>query len=171
MARRLGRRVPLVSGLAPIRNSIARTQSQINRGFARYAPATTPQGSYLAGQPTVITGGYASKLVPGSGTLTIYVGPMGVGTVWYPQSVAIATTTGAADASTCTVYLSPLQNGPVVAPTTQIAGQSYAGGGDTIGLAVPPMWPGTFIVAQWSGANPGDLASMQIYGQQRTLTA
>jgi hypothetical protein len=171
MPRRIVRRAPAVRGLAPLAQSVARTRSQVNRGFANWQAATIPQGAYVAGPRTPITGGYAAKTVPASGIVTIYCGPMGLGTIWYPQAVAISTTTGANDASTCALYLSPLENGPTLAPSTQIGGQSYAGGGDTIGLAVPPLWPGLFIVAQWTGATQGDLASLQVYGQQSALSA
>ena len=171
MARRLTRRVPGASGLMPIRQSIARTQSQRNVGFTMRRAASTAPGQYQGSQATVITGGYAAKVVPASGVVTIYCGPAGLGMTWYPQAVAISTTTGANDASTCALYLSPLQNGATLAPSTQIGGQSYAGGGDTIGIAVPPLWPGMFIIAQWTGAKTGDLAALQVYGQQRALIA
>jgi hypothetical protein len=162
-------RIRRTSGLGPIAQSIARTRSQRNVGFARYQAATVPPGRYQASQATVITGGYAAKIVPASGIVTIYCGPQGLGMTWYPQAVAISTTTGANDSSTCALYLSPLENGTTLAPSTQIGGQSYAGGGDTIGLAVPPLWAGLFIVAQWTGATVGDLAALQVYGQQRAL--
>ena len=141
-----------------------------NLGFARRAAASTPQGAYTGSQQTLITGGYAAVTVKADGTATAKVGPQGVGTVWYPQAAAISTTTGANDASTCALYLTPLENGAQV-PATQIGGQSYAGGGDSIGLAVPPMWAGYFIVAVWSGAVSGDLASLAVYGTQQVLTA
>lgn len=137
----------------------------------RGRPPTIPQGAYTQAPQTVITGGYVAGLIPASGTLVLAVGPAGVGTVWYPQSASISTTTGANDASTCAIYLSPLVNGGSPPPSTQIGGQSYAGGGDTIGLPVPPIRPGQFVYAVWSGANPGDLAALQVYGQQGTLAA
>ena len=127
-------------------------------------PATVPMGAYsqLARMP--IQGGYGSATVSASGTATVTLGPQGVGTVWYPQQVAIGTTTGAADASTCTLFVGPL------ALLTQIGSQSYAGGGDSIGLAVNAMYPGFFLVAQWSGGHAGDLAVFTVYGVQDTLT-
>jgi len=171
MARRLVRRVPGASGLAPLAQSIARTRSQRNIGFTMRPAPATPPGAYQGTQRTTITGGYAAKVVPVGGTVTIYCGPAGVGTVWYPQAVVISTTSGAADVSTCALYLSPLQNGATLAPSTQIGGQSYAGGGDTIGVAVPPVRPGLFIVAQWTGATAGDLAALQVYGEQSAAVA
>jgi hypothetical protein len=171
MTKRLTRRVPGASGLAPLAQSIGRGRSQRNVGFTIARPPSLAPGQYQGRQATAITGGYAARVVPAGGIVTVYCGPMGLGTVWYPQAVAISTTTGANDASTCALYLSPLQNGSTLAPSTQIGGQSYAGGGDTIGVAVPPMWAGLFIVAQWTGAKVGDLAALQVYGQQKTLTA
>lgn len=126
-------------------------------------PMSVPQEFYTTRQRTLITGGYGSALVPASGTVTVTVGPQGVGTVWYPQQWAIATTTGAADASTCTIFHGP------IGLQTLIIGQSYAGGGDSGGMAVPPMWPGYYVVATWAGAKVGDLASLTVYGQMDTL--
>jgi hypothetical protein len=95
----------------------------------------------------------------------VQLGPQGIGTIWYPQSAAVATTTGAADASTVTFYIGPL------ALLTEVGSQSYAGGGDNVGLAVPAMHPGTFLVAKWAGGHSGDLATLTIYGLQDALVA
>lgn len=126
-------------------------------------PASIPQEMYTGKQRTLITGGYQSVRVAANGTATVTVGPQGVGTVWYPQQWAIATTTGATDAATCTIYHGP------IGLQTLVIGQSYAGGGDSGGMAVPPMFPGYFVVAVWSGATSGDLASLTVYGQQDAL--
>jgi len=171
MAKRLVRRATRVAGLTPIAQSIARTQSQRNTGYSNPRPATVPQQAYQGAAPlTPITGGYAAATVSAAGTATAYCGPMGVGTVWYPQAAAISTTSGANDTSTCSLYLSPFENtSKALAPSTQIGGQSYAGGGDTIGLAVPPMRNGYYIIAVWAGGNPGDVAALQVYGTQQAL--
>jgi hypothetical protein len=160
---------PAAAGLRPVAESIARTMSQRRTSYTNPRSPTIPVQAYRTPVPTGIIGGYAAQVVPASGSVTIRCGPQGTGTIWYPQAVAISTTTGANDTSTCALYLSPLPNGSVVV-TTQIGGQSYAGGGDTIGVAVPPMWPGYFIIAVWSGATVGDLAALQVYGSQTTLT-
>jgi len=128
-------------------------------------PASIPQEFYTGRQRTLITGGYGSTVVAANGTATVTVGPQGVGTVWYPQQWAIATTSGAADTSTCTIYHGP------IGLQTLIIGQSYAGGGDSGGMAVPPMWPGYFVVAVWAGGKSGDLASLTVYGQMDALVA
>lgn len=126
-------------------------------------PATVPVGAYSQRSRTPISGGYGSAVVKADGSAKVTLGPQAVGTVWYPQQVAIGTTTGANDASTCTLYVGPL------ALLTQIGSQSYAGGGDSIGLAVPAMFPGYFLVAVWAGAKTGDLAVLTVYGQQDQL--
>ena len=126
-------------------------------------PATVPVQAYALHQRTPITNGYGSAIVSASGSATVTLGPQGVGTVWYPQQASIATTTGANDASTCTLFVGPL------ALLSQIGSQSYAGGGDSLGLAVPALFPGFFLVAVWSGGHSGDLAVLTVYGQQDQL--
>jgi hypothetical protein len=130
----------------------------------RVRPATVPISSYTQPVRTPLAGGYGTAIVSAGGAATVQLGPAGVGTVWYPASAAIATTTGAADTSTCALYIGPL------AALTQIGSQSYAGGGDSLGLPVPSMFPGYFLVAVWAGGHPGDLAALTVYGQQDTLT-
>ena len=126
-------------------------------------PATVPINAYsqLARMP--LQGGYGTATVAADGTATVTLGPQGVGTVWYPQQAAVGTTTGAADASTVTFYVGPL------ALLTQIGSQSYAGGGDSIGLAISALYPGFFLVAKWSGGHTGDLAVFTVYGVQDVL--
>lgn len=96
-------------------------------------------------------------------TASIQVGPQGLGTVWYPQSAAIATSVGANDNSTVQLYYGPLSL------LSLVSGTSYAGGGDMVGLPVPPLSPGYFIVAVWSGGTPGSLATLAVYGTQTAL--
>ena len=164
-SRRITRRAPAVSGLGPLADSIARSVGYTRAPVRLLArPGTIPMQDYTVPRRTPLTGGYGAVTVAG-GTATVKVGPMGVGTVWYPQAAAIATSTGANDSSTCALYLGPL------GLQTLIGGQSYAGGGDTIGLAVPPLWPGYFIWAVWSGATNGDLATLTVYGEQDSLHA
>ena len=113
---------------------------------------------------TSIPNAYAQAVVGAGGTASCQVGPAGVGTVWYPVSAAIATTSGAADGSTCTLYFGPL------GLLSLVIGQSYAGGGDSLGLGVPAMSPGYFIVAIWTGAKAGDVATLNVIGTQDVLS-
>lgn len=140
-----------------------------NHGFAKVAKGARPQYAYTGRQRIPLQ--QSLSAVVASGAATVKLGPMGVGTIWYPRAAIISTTTGATDASTCAVYLSPLQNGATLVPTSQLLAQSYAGGGDVLGISTPPMWPGYFIVAIWAGAVNGDQASLILQGEQDVLIA
>lgn len=107
-----------------------------------------------------LTGGQKRITVNGAGAATLAVGPQGLGTKWYPSSVIISTTTGAADSSTAACYI-----GSVALANLQ-GGQSYAGGGDTIGLSVQQMTPGDLLIVVWAGAVPGAIATMNVVGTQ-----
>jgi len=173
MPRRVVRIAPVMRGLNPIRQSISRTASQRNVGYGNSRINVIPQQSYTRPVSTAIQGGYASDVMSAGGRALAFCGPQGVGTVWYPQSVAIATSSGAIDSSTCAVFLTSVPNPHEIfftSPTQQIGGQSYAGGGDTIGLSVPPIYPGLFVVALWDQGVSGDLATMQVYGFQTVLS-
>lgn len=136
--------------------------AQRNRALKPFTPlrrpATVGVENYNKRIRSPLQGGYGTAIMSAGGAATVTLGPTGVGTVWYPQSCAIATTTGAADASTCSIFSGPLSL------LTQIGSQSYAGGGDNVGLAIPALYPGYFIVAVWSGGHTGDLAALTIYG-------
>jgi hypothetical protein len=105
-----------------------------------------------------LTGGQAQGTILAAGTLTLSVGPSGAGNVWYPASVTISTTTGINDSSTCSIYL-----GPAGVPVTLVA-TLFPGGAGTAALAIPPMTPGQYVIAVWSGAQNGDTASINIVG-------
>ena len=125
-------------------------------------PATVGQEQYTQKVRGPLQGGYGTATVSGAGVAKVTIGPTGVGTVWYVQQIGIATTTGAADASTCAVYVGPMGG------LTLIGSQSYAGGGDSVG-GVWTLFPGMFIVGQWSGGHAGDLAALTLYGSQDLL--
>ena len=107
--------------------------------------------------------GTKTATVSAAGAATISLGPESLIT-WYVDYVAISTTSGAADSSTCAVTVGPVAHGLV--PT----GQSYTGGGDTISLGGRAMRPGEYITLVWSGAKTGDLAIATVYGSQDILT-
>jgi hypothetical protein len=132
----------------------------------RYRPITrvpvTRFRRVLPGVP--LTGGQAQSTIGADGTGTVSVTPQGLGTVWYPNAATISTTTGAADTSTCQVFLG------AIGVSNLLVGQSYAGGGDTVALAVPALTPGALLIAQWSGGNPGDVCSVNVLGTMDALT-
>ena len=109
--------------------------------------------------------GFAQGTVSGAGTVTLNVGPQGAGTSWDLAQVSVATTTGAADASTVAFYAQA--TGPVAA--AQQVGQSYAGGGDQIGLAGIKLVPGERLYAVWSNGHNGDVATMILTGVMTVL--
>jgi len=125
----------------------------------------TPIGRYspsISGVP--LTGGQALGTVPGSGTITLSVGPQGLGTVWYPVQVTLSTTTGVLDTSTATLWLGSGQ-----VPNAQV-GQVYSGNG-VAALAIPDMTPGQTLIVTWTGAKPGDTAALNIIGTMDALGA
>lgn len=108
--------------------------------------------------------GTQTGVVPGSGTITLLAGPEGLGT-WYVNYVAIATTTGALDTSTAAVA-----TGPAVSTGIVPAGQAYNGGGDSVSLGGVALACGEFVIVTWTGAKPGDLATMTVFGNNQVLT-
>jgi hypothetical protein len=111
----------------------------------------------------ILSGGQAQITVNGAGSAILKVGPQGLGVKWYPSSVVVSTSTGVADTSTAACYI-----GSVTLQNLQ-GGQSYAGGGDTIGLSVASMSPGDLLYVVWTGAKPGATAAMNVFGTMDAL--
>jgi len=110
-----------------------------------------------------LTGGQAPGVIGAGGGATVSIGPAGLGTVWYPQVANISTSVGANDGATCTIYL-----GAQGVPNL-FQGQSYAGGGDSLGLPVSMMRPGQLLIAVWSGSIPGATCAINIVGTMDVL--
>jgi hypothetical protein len=127
-------------------------------------PPSPPVRRYTQRRTAPIGGNGVAQSVVAAGKATVRIGPSGTGTRWYPQQITLATTSGAADTSTATGYLGP------VATSSSVIFQSYAGGGDIIGLAVPVMQPGDLLTVVWSGAHNGDWAQLVITGDQEILS-
>lgn len=104
------------------------------------------------GQGTIAIGGAA----------TVTLGPQGYGTRWYPNQIAVATQTGPADTSTVMFYLNVIPGG--------FLGQSYAGGGDQPGFALPDMQPGDLLYSVWAGGHAGDWCQVTLTGPMDFLT-
>jgi len=109
--------------------------------------------------------GFAQGLIA-AGTATLSVGPSGAGTSWDLAQLSVSTTSGAADTSTVSVFVQAA--GPPN-DAWQVA-QSYAGGGDQLGLAGIKMVPGERLYAVWSGAKNGDVAIIVLTGSKTVLT-
>jgi hypothetical protein len=147
------------------------------RGLHRYAGSLPAAGAQVFRIPRIpveayrrrltglpLTGGQAQGKISGTGTLTLSVGPQGLGNIWYPVQVTLSTTIGAFDTSTALVYL-----GAQGVPVT-LVGSLYTGNG-TVALAIPPMTPGQVLIVSWSGATSGDTAAMNILGTMDALSA
>jgi len=127
------------------------------------SPRSVPMEAFgRLGQSQIGANGVAAGTISAAGTATVTVGPQGYGTRWYPNQVSVATTTGAADTSTVAFYLNVPGPGGFL-------GQSYAGGGDQPGFAIPTMQPGDLLYAVWSGGHPGDWCQVQVIGPMDAL--
>lgn len=106
--------------------------------------------------------GTATAIVPGTGTVQLALGPQAL-TTWYLTYVAISTTTGANDTSTCQIQVGAFGAG--INPS----GTAYQGGGDVVSLGGRALKPGEYVVLVWTGAHPGDQAIATCYGVQDIL--
>jgi hypothetical protein len=100
-----------------------------------------------------------------AGNAQCQLGPSGLGNTWYPTQVTLATGAGITqgfDNSTANLYL-----GPSVSNSTLLG--SVFGGNGIVAAALPPIQPGQFLIAQWTGANGGDTAIMNIQGTMDAL--
>jgi hypothetical protein len=110
--------------------------------------------------------GFAQGIVAASGVVILSVGPAGAGTSWDLAQVSVSTTTGAADASTVSFTAQP---SGFPSDAWQV-GQSYAGGGDQVGLPGLKLVPGERFYAVWAGGTPGDTAIIILSGTKTVLT-
>ena len=109
---------------------------------------------------------YSATITGASPPMTLHVGPSGFHTSWDLAQISIGTTTGAADTSTAEIFAQPFGT---PSPAWQV-GQSYAAGGDQIGLSGIKLVTGEFVFVVWTGANPGDTATIILSGIQTVLT-
>jgi hypothetical protein len=131
-------------------------------GSAVYAGTCSNATNAYAAAVATLKGTAPSGGLP-SGEGIISVGPQGLGNVWYPAQAVIGTTSGINDNSVCNAYL-----GVAGVPTT-LVGTAYPGGSGTIALAVPPLSPGEYLIFEWTGGNPGDVASVNVLGTMDTI--
>lgn len=107
--------------------------------------------------------GTGQGVISAGGAATVQVGPQGLGTIWELQQAVVTTSTGPNDASLVTLYAGS------IAIANMIGGQSYAGGGDTIGLAGLQLQTGEFLIAVWQGGHTGDAATIRLSGIENWL--
>ena len=84
------------------------------------------------------------------------------GTRWDLQLAAVSTT-GTVNLPQCYLYLGN-SNGPLTLIDSTNAGNS-ASSGKVLGA---PLYAGTYLWATWAGADPGSVATLQVYGTQTT---
>jgi len=128
-----------------------------------WRPGRTPQEDFTVPVRTLIQSGTGQQIVGNSGAATVVLGPQGVGTRWYPSQIQVATSSGPTDSSSCTLYRDFID-------AKQQIGQTLQGGGDTLGFT-HDMQPGNLIYAVWMNANPGDLATLTVHGDQMALAS
>ena len=134
-----------------------------NLGGAPRRAARLGQELFTVPVRTLIQNGVGQQIVASNGKATVVLGPQGVGTRWYPAQIQVATSTGPTDTSTVSLYRD------VIDPKQQL-GQTLQGGGDTLGFT-DEMQAGNLVYAVWMNANPGDLATLTIRGDQVALAA
>lgn len=129
-------------------------------------PASAPMEAFTGVlRGITLTGGQNQAQASGGGTAQAQAGPQGSGTVWYPAQVTVSTTTGITngiDTSVCNVYL-----GAAGFPST-LQGTIFGGNG-LLGVALPPITVGLFIIAVWTGAHPGDQCAINVQGTMDAL--
>jgi hypothetical protein len=113
-------------------------------------------------QSLQIDNAQAQGIMGANGSLTLSLGPAGMGTIWYPASVAVATSLGTADTSTCDIYIGPA-NTPVA-----IQGIIPSGNG-VLAVAIPAMTPGLYIIAVWTGGKAGTNCYLNVTGVMTAL--
>ncbi len=139
------------------------TGSQPGRGGVIFRPPVAPIELYTGVTTSVpLNDGQGQTTVAANGTATVRIGPQGIGTVWYPASVTISTTSGVNDASVCNIYAGPAS---ILTPT-QLLGTIPTGGAGVLAAAVPPLAVGWYITAVWTGGKQGDIAAINVMGSK-----
>jgi hypothetical protein len=132
-----------------------------NTGGQPRRPPVTSQDQFTQHVRAPIGNGTAQGIVAGNGQAILALGPQGVGTRWYPSEVIVSTSSGPADQSECVLYRQFIDPKQEIARTAQ-------GGGDPMAFTAS-MQPGDLIYAMWQRANPGDLATITMHGDQIAL--
>ena len=102
----------------------------------------------------------ASVILDANGDGVAQCGPRLPGTSWQPATVAVSVATNDLEAQ-CNVFLGITpQAGSLIGAT------STGSTGDSDDLGGQPIWPGQQIIAQWTGGDPGSLATLSVFGEQ-----
>jgi len=168
----------MISNAITAAQAVAGTRRQQARSQARRPPwlaaprvavgrPASPSITAFTGRQTglPLTGGQNQAFASSGGEATVQVGPQGAGTVWYPAQATISTTTGMTtgiDTAICNVYL-----GAAGTPITLLA--TVFSGNGLVAAALPNLTVGEFIIAEWSGATPGDACALNVQGLMSAL--
>ena len=136
------------------------------RGPVAFRPPVPGMERFARKVTAPLQGGQGQSVVE-AGTASVTVGPTGAGVTWYPTQMTISTTTGiqtGLDTSVAQIYL-----GPAGVPVTLLT--TVFGGNGLVGVALPPLQGGQYVIVQWSGAHNGDIAAANIAGNMEALAA
>ena len=140
--------------------------SGARRGISAFRPPVPAMERFRRSITAPLQGGQGQVLAS-NGAGTVSVGPTGAGVTWYPTQMTISTTTGiqnGLDTSIAQIYL-----GPAGVPVTLLT--TVFGGNGLVGVALPPLQGGQFVITVWSGAHNGDTLAVNIGGSQTALAA
>lgn len=147
-------------------------------GMHRHAAAGSARGPVMRRPPIPPATGYTGTIrqvplteaqgqttIDANGNGVVSLGPQGMGTVWYPASVTVSTSTGVDDASVANVYAGPAG---ILTPTT-LLGTIPSGGAGVLAVAIPPLPVGWQLAVVWSGGNTGDVAAVNVTGSKDAM--
>ena len=130
-------------------------------GHARRPPL--PPIERYTGKVTVpLFNATRQELVSLAGAATLQIGPQGLGTVWYVTMITGGTSSFPNDyVSSVSVYIgAQVQSNLLSGAIPPGSGQQWQ-----IGQANLTMTPGDLLTAVWTQANPGDTATITVYGE------
>jgi hypothetical protein len=102
----------------------------------------------------------ASVELDGGGGGTVGIGPSLPGVSWQPATIAVSVSTNASEAQ-CNIY-----QGLAPGAGSLLAATSTGSTGDSTDCSTT-VWPGQFLIAEWTGGDPGATATMSVFGTKR----
>jgi hypothetical protein len=99
----------------------------------------------------------ASVVLDGNGNGTAQTGPGLPGVSWQPQTIAVQASTNNNEAE-CSVYLG------IAAIASSLLGATSTGSTGDSTDCTATVWPGQYLIAVWTGGDPGATATMSIFG-------
>jgi hypothetical protein len=103
----------------------------------------------------------ASVALDASGDGSVSLGPVSVGEVWYPSTVACSVATNISEA------LGYLYIGVTMSAGVLVGSTVTASTGDSDNLDGMPVYVGSFIWFQWLGGDVAELATLSVFGTRQ----